>query len=77
MKNTYFVVTHKLNGKHYSEVLRVGIGENIMKYVKCDTIECLTACESKKEAEHLVSFWNECYKDNNTHALICNGKIYE
>lgn len=77
MKNTYFIITHKLNGKYCAEVLKVGAGVNIVGYVKdCKTIYSLTVCESKKESENLASFWNECYKMNNTYALICNGKIY-
>lgn len=76
MKNTYFVVTHKLNGKYCAEVLKVGAGENIMKYVKCDTVKCITACETKKEAENITLLANESFRWNNTYALICNGKIY-
>ena len=76
MKNTYFVVTHKLNGKYCAEVLKVGVGENIMKYVKCNTIKCVTTCETKKEAENITLLANEGFKLNNTYALICNGRIY-
>lgn len=76
MKNTYYVVTHELNGKYYAEVLEVGVGENVMKFVKYNTIKCVTACETKKEAKNLSSFWNECFKKNNTYAIICNGKMY-
>ena len=78
MKATYFVLTHKLNEKYCCQVLRIGAGENIVGYIKtCNTIECLHVCETKKEAIKLAKFWEESFKDNNTYALICNGRIYE
>ena len=77
MKNTYYVITHELNGKHYAESQKVGAGENILCYIKnCRTMKTLTVCESKKEAEYLTSLWNQGFKDNKTYALICNNKIY-
>ena len=80
MKNTYYVITHELNGKHFCETLKVSEGVNLMGVIKdhntWNTVECLSACESKKEAERLTNFWNDCFVANKTYAVIARGEIY-
>ena len=80
MKNTYYVITHELNGKHFCETLKVSEGVNLMSVIKdynaWNTITCLSPCESKKEADRLTNFWNDCFKTNKTYAIISRGIIY-
>ena len=80
MKNTYYVITHHLNGKYFCEIMKLNEGVNLMGVIKeynaWNTIECLSACESRKEAESLTNFWNDCFRTNKTYAVIARGEIY-
>lgn len=79
MKNTYYVITHTLDGKNYCETLKVSAGMNLMSvlndYNFWNTVKCVSPCEGKKEAEKLTDFWNKCFKRNGTYALIARGEI--
>lgn len=80
MKNTYYVITHSINEKNFCETLKVSAGMNLMSilndYNFWNTVKCVSSCESKKEAEKLTDFWNECFKKNGTYALITRGEIF-
>lgn len=68
MKNFYYAVTETQNGKNYSFVLRVGANDNILSVLKgYPHLTTVNACKTKTEAERLVNFWNECYKNNGTY----------
>lgn len=64
--NAYYVVTEKKDGKFVSYALTVGRNQNIGKdfFGKYDTVN---NCSTKKEAEEIARYWNECYKKNGTY----------
>lgn len=73
MKNFYIAVakTNKNRTKFYAYTEKATPSNNLLNYFS-DTTEYANICESKKEADALVDFWNECYKNNGTFAIILN-----
>lgn len=66
-KNAYLAVVREENKKYFSFVLKVNNNENLVYAIKVKNIIIAQICPSRKEAERLVGFWNECYKKNNTY----------
>lgn len=64
---TWLAVTTTENGKNYAYAVSVSGGQNIFGVLS--SIPGITAaniCTSKKDAEQLAKFWNECFKNNGT-----------
>lgn len=66
MKNFYYVVNTKQNGKNYAYVIKATESDNLLAKFSRDNITTANACETRKRAESLAHFWNECYKQNGT-----------
>lgn len=56
--------------KYYSFVERVSHNDNLLYRLDCiGGIKYANLCSSKKDAEDLTAFWNECYEKNGTLAI--------
>jgi hypothetical protein len=68
MKNFYYAVNTEDNGKIYAFVIKASINENLKTlFSGYKNLISINACETKKRAEELANFWNECYKANGTY----------
>ena len=65
MKNTYIAVTIKENDRFYSYGVKVNASDNVLSKLKIKNIVYANICESKKQCENMVKFWNDGYKKNN------------
>lgn len=73
MKNIYIAVTktNKNRTRFYAYTQKVTPNNNLLSYFTDATVTA-KICESKKEADRVVDFWNGCYKNNGTFAIILN-----
>lgn len=68
MKSIFLVLTVDINEKHYSFVEVLRVGQNIKPLLeRYQNIDCWHLCESRKQADELAIFWNNCYKNNGTY----------
>lgn len=67
MKHFYYVVEEESNGKYYAYVDKVHKNVNICGRWKPTFVNFVHQCETKKKAEELANYWNECYKANGTY----------
>lgn len=67
MKNHYIAISVKQDGKNYASVLKVSGNDNLLFSLQISGITAANICNTKKEAENIVAFWNECYKKNKTY----------
>lgn len=55
---------------HYASVMKIGHSDNLLaKLAHYGDIIAVNLCATKKQAEELAAFWNECYKKNGTYAF--------
>ena len=66
-KNFYFAVSVCEDGKNYSYAVKVYQSDNVLSRLAIKNIKTATICPTRKRAEELVKFWNECYKANGTY----------
>lgn len=67
MKKIFIAVSKTENGKHFAFVETIKTGENILNYIqRHKTADIFHLCESKKEAEETIYFWNKQYHKNGT-----------
>lgn len=66
MKNHYIAISVKQDGKNYASVLKVSGTDNLLFSLQIPGITAANICGTKKEAENIAAFWNECYKKNKT-----------
>lgn len=65
MKETYFAATVERNGRFASLVLSVENGTNmLLRLQNTQGLTFITPCDSKRQADALVYFWNESHKKN-------------
>lgn len=68
MKNFYYAVSEHENGKNYAYVIKATASDNLLGlFERHKNLKTANACETKKQAENLANFWNECYKINRTY----------
>ena len=67
MKNHYIAISVKQNEKNYASVLKVSGTDNLLFSLQIPGIAAANICNTKKEAENIAAFWNECYKKNKTY----------
>jgi hypothetical protein len=67
MKKHYFVINQSEKGKNIAVVIRATESENLLSVLNIKNIITANICETKKAAEELAAFWNECYKENGTY----------
>lgn len=69
-KNTYYVITITSDDKtkFYATSCTVPNNNNILAVIKrYKNIKTMNACDTKKKAEEISGYWNECYKKNGTY----------
>lgn len=66
-KNIYLAASYEESGKNYACVLKVSCSENLLACLDRKGIKIAQPCGTKKEAENIVNFWNDCYKNNKTY----------
>lgn len=66
-KNSYLVVVTAENGKRAAYVQKWNHANNLASLLKDKRIETANICDSKKEAEKISKFWNECYINNGSY----------
>ena len=69
MKKHYFVINQSEKGKNIAVVIKATESENLLSVLNIKNIITANICETKKAAEELAAFWNECYKANGTYLL--------
>ena len=68
MKNYYFVINTSENGKNFASVAKASAHENVLSvFDRIPNIITANICPTKKYAEDLAAYWNECYKKNGTY----------
>lgn len=67
MKYHYIAISTRTNNKNFASVLRVSSSDNLLFSLQVPGITYAEICNTKKEAENVVSFWNMCYKTNKTY----------
>lgn len=60
----YFACVKEQDGKRYATVERVSECESVLW--KLAGYESTNAMPTKKRAQEVVDFWNDCYKKNGT-----------
>lgn len=67
MRNLYFAVSATENGKNYAYVLKVDSNSNLLNVFAHDKrMTVANYFPTKKKAEEIADFWNECFKKNGT-----------
>ena len=67
MKNFYIAYSAQLDGKNWAGVTVVSSNINIMNLSQClHGVQTANLCATKKAAEELADYWNECFKRNGT-----------
>ena len=66
-KHFYITFFAQLNGKYWAGTMTVSSDDNIMSISqKIAGIQAANLCATKKAAEELADYWNECFKRNGT-----------
>ena len=69
-KYFYYAATREQNGKNYAFVIKASNGDNLVSlFSRYGENLAVNACATKKDADKLANFWNECYKKNGTNAF--------
>lgn len=63
-KYTYIVVQIEEHKKFYAYCIKISYSDNLLLKLKIENIVSATICQSKKKAEELAEFWNDCHKQN-------------
>lgn len=67
-QNIYMAVTKTIQDKNYAYALTVNRCYNLVHVLaRENNLMCANVCATKKEAERIADFWNECYKNNGTY----------
>lgn len=83
MKNYYYAINcdytgnpdicsgKVMNGQRlFADVLKVSEHENLLSVLSgIGGLVSVNPCETKKAAQELADFWNDCYKKNGTYAF--------
>lgn len=68
MKNFYLACVTEENGKYYAHAAKVSQNTNILSALaRIPNLKTTNICNTKKQAEGIVAFWNNCYKQNGTY----------
>lgn len=65
MKNFYIAVQIKEDDKFYAYLVKVSKNDNLLSNLEIPGIITANICQTKKEAESLVKYWNDIHKANN------------
>jgi len=68
MKMIFIVVNINENGKHYAFADTIKTGNNLLPmFRRYENADIVHLCETRKSADEIAAFWNECYKNNGTY----------
>ena len=68
MKSIFLTVVIQENGKNFAFVEVFRCGQNIKPMIeRYKNAHIWHLCESRKQADNLAQFWNDCYKNNGTY----------
>lgn len=67
MSRLYAVITVEEDGKYISYVLPFSSADNVISKLTIKNISFAHIYKSKKEAEKVCRYWNECSKNNGTY----------
>ena len=65
--NFYIAVQIKENGKYCAHMIRCTSSDNLLSKLKIKNAVAASICPTKKAAQNLVTFWNDCFKQNGTY----------
>ena len=66
-KHFYITFFAQLNGKYWAGTMTVSSDDNIMNISqRIAGMQAANLCATKKAAEELADYWNECFKRNGT-----------
>ena len=66
-KHFYITFFAQLNGKYWAGTMTVSSDDNIMNISqKIAGMQAANLCATRKAAEELADYWNECFKRNGT-----------
>lgn len=70
MKTFYIAFSAQVNGKNYAGTLTKTEQENIaFLSAQIPNLTAAHICDSRKKAEEMAEFWNDCFKKNGTSAF--------
>jgi hypothetical protein len=72
-KNSYIVVQVTENEKKYAYAVKVSESDNLLSKLAIKGITAANLCGSRKEAEEVVTIWNESYKLNGSYMF---GEVF-
>ena len=72
-KNSYIAVQVTENGKNYAYAVKVSESDNLLSKLAIKGITAANLCGSRKEAEEIVTAWNECFKSNGSYMF---GEVF-
>lgn len=72
-KNSYIAVQVTENGKNYAYAVKVSESDNLLSKLVIKGIIAANLCGSRKEAEEIVTAWNECFKSNGSYMF---GEVF-
>lgn len=67
MKKIHLAIEIKENGKYYAFAETIRTGENIKPFIERYNADIFHLCETRKQAEDLVTRWTALYKANGTY----------
>lgn len=65
MKSTYIAVQIMEDEKLYAYIVKVSSSDNLLSKLTIKNILTANICQTKKEAESLVKYWNDGHRANN------------
>ena len=67
-KNFWLACSIQENGKRYAYVVKAPQHDNLVSVMqRVKNLEIAEIYNSKKQAGEVVTFWNECYKNNGSY----------
>ena len=66
-KISYIAVQVTENGKNYAYAVKVSESDNLLSKLAIKGITVANLCGSRKEAEEVVTSWNEASKNNGSY----------
>lgn len=72
-KISYIAVQVTENGKNYAYAVKVSESDNLLSKLAIKGITVANLCGSRKEAEEVVTSWNEASKNNGSYMF---GEVF-
>ena len=73
--NFYYAVQEYENGRYCTHVQRINNSNNLLHAFSKKAVVVM-ACKTKKEAEDIANFWNECSLKNGKYLFQESGKTF-